>query len=92
MGYDYVKEPSEIKDKNENEKKMELILSVIKTKNDLENASKNYEYAEGRLIDYYLYEIKASQSKLDYLLKKAKQFGIEFDLASSFVLKNKKII
>ncbi len=92
MGYDYVKEPSEIKDKNENEKKMELILSVIKTKNDLENASKNYEYAEGRLIDYYLYEIKASQSKLDYLLKKAKQLGIEFDLASSFVLKNKKII
>ncbi|MBR4260525.1 MAG: DUF2508 family protein [Clostridia bacterium] len=92
MGYEYVKEPGEIKDKNEHEKKMELILSVIKTKNDLENASKNYEYAEGRLIDYYLYEIKASQSKLDYLLKKAKQLGIEFDLTSSFVLKNKKII
>ena len=92
MGYEYVKESSEIKDKNEHEKKMELILSVIKTKHDLENASKNYEYAEGSLIDYYLYAIKVSQSKLDYLLKKAKQLGIEFDLACSFVLKNKKII
>ena len=71
---------------------MELVLSVIKTRNDLENARKNYEFADGNLIDYYLYEIKANQSKLDYLLNKAKQLGVELDLASSFVLKNKKVI
>ena len=92
MNYEYVKETTEIKDKTEKEKKLELILSVINTRNDLENARKNYEFAEGNLIDYYLYEIKANQSKLDYLLSKAKQLGVELDLASSFVLKNKKVI
>ena len=35
-------------------------------------AIKNYEFAEGDLIDYYLYQIKAEQSKLDYLIKTAK--------------------
>ena len=92
MNYEYVKETVEIKDKTENEKKLELILSVIKTRNDLENARKNYEFAEGNLIDYYLYEMKANQSKLDYLINKAKQLGVELDLASSYVLKNKKVI
>jgi len=92
MNYEYIKESTEIKDKSEKEKKLELILSVIKTRNDLENARKNYEFAEDNLIDYYLYEMKANQSKLDYLLNKAKQLGVELDLASSFVLKNKKVI
>ena len=92
MNSEYVKETVEIKDKTEKEKKLELILSVIKTRNDLENARKNYEFAEGNLIDYYLYEMKANQSKLDYLINKAKQLGVELDLASSYVLKNKKVI
>ena len=92
MNYEYVKETVEIKDKTEKEKKLELILSIIKTRNDLENARKNYEFAEGNLIDYYLYEMKANQSKLDYLINKAKQLGVELDLASSYVLKNKKVI
>ncbi len=92
MGYEYVKEEKEIKDKTENEKKLELVLSILKTKNDLENARNNYEFAEGNLIDYFLYEIKANQSKLDYLLKTAKKNGIEMDLLSSASLKNKKII
>ena len=55
MNYEYIKETAEIKDKSEKEKKLELILSVIKTRNDLENARKNYEFAEDNLIDYYLY-------------------------------------
>ena len=92
MGYEYVKETPEIKDKTEKEKRLELIISVIKTRNDLDNARKNYEFAEDSLIDYYLYEIKANQSKLDYLINKAKKMGIELDLASSFVLKNTKAI
>lgn len=92
MGYEYVKEGNEIKDKNENEKKLELIMSFINTRDALENARKNYDFADDSLIDYYLYEIKANQSKLDYLICKAKEMGIEFDLASSFVLKNKKAI
>lgn len=88
----FVKESAIIKDKSEDEKRIDLVLSVIKTKKDLENAIKNYEFAEGNLIDYYLYEIKANQSKLDYLIRKAKKQGVELDLASSFLIKNKKII
>ena len=92
MGYEYVKETAEVKDKTESEKRLELIVSVVKARNDLENARRNYEFAEGSLIDYYLYEIKANQAKLDYLICKAKTMGVELDLASSFVLKNKKVI
>ncbi|MBR1653440.1 MAG: DUF2508 family protein [Clostridia bacterium] len=92
MKYEYVKEDKEIKDKSENEKRLELIVSVIKTRNDLENARNNYEFADGNLIDYFLYEIKANQAKLDYLLSKAKKEGVELDLVGSFCLKNKKVI
>ena len=92
MSYEYEKEGNPIKDKSESEKKLELVISVIKTRKDLENAIKNYEFAEDNLIDYFLYEIKANQSKLDYLIKKAKKQGVELDLASSFILKNKKVI
>ena len=92
MKYEYVKGSDIVKDKSDNEKRMELIISIIKAKNDLENATNNYEYADGNLIDYFLYEIKANQAKLDYLIKKAKNIGIEFDLISSFSLKNKKVI
>ena len=69
---DYIKETNII-DKTEEEKKAELIRSIVHAKKDYERASLNYEYAEGELIDYYLYEMKASQAKLNYLLKKAKQ-------------------
>ena len=41
-----------------------------------QNARSNFEYAEDDLIDYYTYQIKAHQSKLDYLIKIAKRKGI----------------
>ena len=87
MSYDYVKETI-IKDKSENEKKLDLIVSIIKTKNDLEIANNNYEFADGTLIDYYLYEIKANQAKLDYLLSKAKESGLELDMFNSLCIQN----
>lgn len=87
MSYDYVKETI-IKDKSENEKKLDLIVSIIKTKNDLEIANNNYEFADGNLIDYFLYEIKANQAKLDYLLSKAKEAGLELDMFNSLCIKN----
>ena len=92
MGYEYVKESNDIKEKSENEKRLELLVSILKTKNDLENARNNYEFAEDSLIDYFLYEIKANQSKLDYLLNKAKMNGIEVDLVSSMHLRKKNVI
>ena len=76
---DYIKE-NKILDKTEEEEKNEIILSIIKTKIVLDNIRKNYEFAEAELIDYYLYQIKANQSKLDYLIKKAKDKKIMLNI------------
>lgn len=76
---EYIKETN-ILDKSDDEKNAELIRSIIFAKKEFETASHNYEYAEGELIDYYLYEMKASQSKLNYLLKKAKQKNLLIDM------------
>lgn len=55
----------------------EIIKNIIRTKIELNNDIKNYEYAEEEQIDYFLYKIKANKAKLDYLIKKAKQNKIE---------------
>ena len=92
MNYVYIKEEKEIKEKNQKEKELELLISIVDAKKDLENACKNYEYAEGNLIDYYLYEIKANQSKLDYLIKTAKKNGVQGDSIKSFIFKKKRVV
>ena len=66
------KKEEKVIEQTEQEKDMEIMKSLMKTKRELENANKNFEYAEEELIDYYTYQIKANQSKLDYLVKKAK--------------------
>lgn len=76
---EYVSE-KKIKDSNEEEEKKEIIVSIIRTKMELDNNRKNFEFAEEELIDYYLYQIKANQSKLDYLIKKAKDKKIMVNL------------
>lgn len=65
-----------IKGKNEKEREIELMQNIIETKEKLQNARKNFEYAEDGMIDYYIYQIKANQSKLDYLIKLAKKKGV----------------
>lgn len=65
-----------IKDKNELEREKELIKNIVETRETLKNNNKNFEFAESELIDYYIYQIKANQSKLDYLIKLAKKKGI----------------
>lgn len=75
MNEEYKKQ-LKIEDKTEKEKETELIVSIIKTKKELEQSRKNYEFADNELIDYFLYQIKANQSKLDYLMKKAKNRDI----------------
>ncbi len=76
------KKEKKIKEKTENELQTELIKSIIEAKKQLNLASKNFEYADGELIDYYVYQIKATRSKLDYLVKKAKSKKIEIDMIS----------
>lgn len=74
--YRYIKETPESQKINLN---LDLISSIFRTQRELINATKNYEFAEGDLIDYYSYQIKATKSKLDYLLKSAKNKGIVMD-------------
>ena len=61
-------------------KEIELIKNIIKTREELKNNNRNFEYANIDLVDYYIYLIKANQAKLDYLLKIAKSRGITVDI------------
>ena len=65
-----------IEDKTEEQKRQELMDSILHTKKVINEANINYEYAEGKLIDYFLYTMKAEQAKLDYLISKAKLIGV----------------
>ena len=87
----YIKE-QKIKEFTQEQKEEELINCVMKTKLELEVARNNFEYAEDELIDFYVYQIKANQAKLDYLLGKIKKRGIVLDLVAQQELKNKKVI
>lgn len=91
MHEEYIKE-KEIIEKTEEEIDIELIKSIIKTKQDLLDSNRNYEFAEGELIDYYLYQIKANQSKLNYLLKKAKNKGLVIDMIKEIELRRQQHI
>ena len=75
MQEDYLMERM-IKGKTDKEKEIELMQTIIETKEMLKLAIRNFEYAEDDLIDYYTYQIKAHQAKLDYLIKIAKRKGI----------------
>lgn len=85
----YIKD-EKIVDKSDEEKDLELIVSVVKTKQELASAHKNFEYAEEGLIDYYAYQIKANQTKLDYLMKKARKKGIALDMINELYIRNHK--
>ena len=87
---EYLKE-EKIIDKTEEERKIELIISVLKTKEELELANKNFNIAENELIDYYIYQIKASKTKLDFLMNKAKSSGISLDMLDELYLRKNKV-
>lgn len=81
-----------IKEKSEEEKNIELIISVIKAKRELNLVNKNFETAEEGLIDYYVYQIKALKSKLDFLMNKAKVRGISLDMIEEIYFKRNQVI
>ena len=82
---DYEKEKILI-ELNDEQKDFQLIQSITKTKNDLNKAHLNFEFAEEELIDFYTYQIKALQSKLDYLIKIAKLKNLNFDVLNEEVV------
>ena len=73
---EYYEKEINIIDKTEIEKEKELIENILKTSRELKIANSNFNFAQGELVDYYAYQIKANQSKLDYLIKLAKHKGI----------------
>jgi len=79
MQDEYIKE-QKIPDKTEIEKEMELIKNIINTREELKTYNNNFEYAKEDLVDYYVYQIKANQAKLDYLIKLAKSKGLQVDM------------
>lgn len=87
MQEEYVKE-KKILDKSKEEMNKMLIQSIINTSNNIKIAQKNYEFAEDDLIDYYLYSIKANQSKLNYLIKTSKKNGIELSRIEKLQIMN----
>lgn len=55
----------------------DLIQNLKNAQNEFETAINNYEFAEDpELVDYYTYKIKATQTRYQYLLKKAKEHGL----------------
>ena len=67
----------EIEINNKEELNKMILQNIIKTKKELTRIQNNYEFAEAELIDYYLYQMKAVQAKLDYLIKKSKNNDLE---------------
>lgn len=71
---------SELENLDEREKEIELIKNIIHTRKELKNVDRNFEYAQDDLVDYYIYQMKANQAKLNYLIKMAKMKGITVDM------------
>lgn len=86
MQEDFIKE-SKIKDKTELEKEIELIKNIITVNEEITTANSNFQFVEDELIDYYTYQIKANQSKLNYLIKQAKTKGITNDMINQIKIK-----
>ena len=72
---DFIKEAN-ISDLNDDEKKSQLIQSIMNTQKELQQSHTNFEFAEKELIDFYSYQIKANQAKLDYLTRLAKSINL----------------
>lgn len=80
MQNNFYRKEEEIIERTEIEKEIELVKTIIKTKEEIKVASRNFEYAQDDLVDYYIYQIKANQAKLNYLIKLAKTKGLEVDM------------
>ena len=86
MREEYVRE-RKIREKTEKDRREELVKTIINAKEELEILNRNFEYADIDMIDYYTYQLKANQSKLDYLIKFAKSKGISLDMIEAIKMK-----
>ncbi len=67
------KEKNRIKKLDES-RKTEFLHELRLAQSDLETARNNYNFAQDtNLLDYYIYEIKAAETRVNYYLKLAKK-------------------
>ncbi|WHH57106.1 YaaL family protein [Petroclostridium sp. X23] len=60
-----------------NREEMELLNSLHEAKKQLDIANMNFEFAQdNELIDSFIYEIKAAETRYQYLLKMAKRKNV----------------
>ncbi len=76
MYSEFVKEV-EISELDDSQKNRDLLKNIKIVKETLDNMYNNLQYADGDLIDYFTYQIKAEESKYDYLIKQAKEKKIK---------------
>ena len=74
---EYIKD-QDILELNEDERNHQLLQSIFNAQQELRQSHLNFETAEDELVDYYTYQIKANQAKLDYLTRLAKNLNLEF--------------
>lgn len=86
MREEYIKD-KKIIDKTDKERREELIKSILTAREELRELNENFEYADKDMIDYYTYQLKANQSKIDYLTKFAKNKGISLDMIEAVRIK-----
>ena len=86
MKEEYIRE-RKIIEKTEKAKQEELVKSILNAREELNQLNKNFEYADDDMIDYYTYQLKANQSKLDYLIRFAKNTGISLDMIEAVKMK-----
>ncbi len=86
MREEYIRE-RKIIDKTDKERREELVKSILHAREELNQLNKNFEYADKDMIDYYAYQLKANQSKLDYLIRFAKDKGISLDMIEAVKMK-----
>lgn len=79
MREEFIKE-EKIFEKTDDERRQELLNSIKTVKNNLMSSYNNMKYAEGELIDYYVYKIKSEEAQYAYLLKKVKEESVEKEL------------
>ena len=82
------KRESIMKNITEYDREIEIIKNIINTREELKNNSKNFEFADIDLVDYYVYEMKANQAKLNHLIKLAKAKGITMDAINQIKYEN----
>ncbi|MGN1059966.1 MAG: DUF2508 family protein [Clostridia bacterium] len=59
------------------QRKTEFLRDIEQARTDLDAARHNYNFArEPALLEYYIYEIKAAETRLNYYLKLAKREGL----------------